>query len=164
MGIEYDPFGGDKTFLYSVLGVTALISVIGFFVSKAMLTNYGNDDEDTEGLGGNPVLDAEVSRSLHKAQMHLKRVRSSSADENVQDEAERLLQEVERVSKSVMKNLVITDTIAPTEAVISCPNIRVVPTAPMFAQAILNTWSGTSVSSLFDANALRPIYEGMYSA
>ncbi|QEE36583.1 ribose-phosphate pyrophosphokinase [Octadecabacter sp. SW4] len=70
---------------------------------------------------------------------------------------------VDRVSKSVMKNLVITDTIQATDAVKACPNIRIVPTAPMFAQAILNTWSGTSVSSLFDHNTLGPIYEGMYS-
>ena len=35
---------------------------------------------------------------------------------------------VERVSKSVMKSLVITDTIQPTEAVKNCPNIRIVPT------------------------------------
>ena len=70
---------------------------------------------------------------------------------------------VERVSKSVMKNLVITDTIAETKAVADCKNIRVVPTAPMFAQAILNTWNGTSVSSLFQAESLAPIYEGLYS-
>lgn len=69
---------------------------------------------------------------------------------------------IERVSNSVMKNLVITDTIAPTAAVRGCENIRIVPTAPMFAQAILNTWNGTSVSSLFDHETLQPIYEGMY--
>ncbi len=71
---------------------------------------------------------------------------------------------VERVSKSVMKTLVITDTIQPTEAIKNCPNIRIVPTAPMFAQAILNTWNGTSVSSLFDHKTLGPIYEGLYAA
>ncbi|MEM9788020.1 MAG: ribose-phosphate pyrophosphokinase [Pseudomonadota bacterium] len=71
---------------------------------------------------------------------------------------------VDRVSKSVMKSLVITDTIAPTEAVKGCKNIRIVPTAPMFAQAILNTWNGTSVSSLFDHKTLGPIYEGLYAA
>ncbi|MGZ9811210.1 ribose-phosphate pyrophosphokinase [Pseudoroseicyclus sp. H15] len=71
---------------------------------------------------------------------------------------------VERIEKSVMKSLVITDSIAPTEAVAACPNIRIVPTAPMFAQAILNIWNGTSVSSLFDHETLTPIYEGMYSA
>ena len=71
---------------------------------------------------------------------------------------------VERISKSVMKSLVITDSIEPTEAVKSCANIRIVPTAPMFAQAILNIWNGTSVSSLFEHETLGPIYEGMYSA
>ncbi len=71
---------------------------------------------------------------------------------------------VDRVSKSVMKSLVITDTIEATEAVKGCKNIRIVPTAPMFAQAILNTWNGTSVSSLFDHKTLGPIYEGLYAA
>jgi len=33
----------------------------------------------------------------------------------------------------------------------------------MFAQAIMNIWNGTSVSSLFDTETLGPIYEGMYS-
>ena len=70
---------------------------------------------------------------------------------------------VERVSKSVMKSLVITDSIEPTDAVKSAKNIRIVPTAPMFAQAILNIWNGTSVSSLFEVDTLLPIYEGMYS-
>lgn len=69
---------------------------------------------------------------------------------------------IERVSNSVMKNLVITDTIQPTEAVRAAPNIRVLPTAPMFAQAILNTWNGTSVSSLFDHTTLEPIYQGLF--
>ena len=71
---------------------------------------------------------------------------------------------VDRVSKSVMKSLVITDTIQATDAVKTCKNIRIVPTAPMFAQAILNTWNGTSVSSLFDHKTLGPIYEGLYAA
>ena len=70
---------------------------------------------------------------------------------------------VERVSKSVMKSLVITDSIQPTEAVKNAPNIRIVPTAPMFTQAILNIWNGTSVSSLFETDTLLPIYEGLYT-
>jgi ribose-phosphate pyrophosphokinase len=69
---------------------------------------------------------------------------------------------VERVSSSVMKSLVLTDSIVPTETVKNAPNIRVVPTAPIFAQAILNIWNGTSVSSLFEASTLEPIYDGMY--
>jgi adenine/guanine phosphoribosyltransferase-like PRPP-binding protein len=67
---------------------------------------------------------------------------------------------VERITGSVMKSLVITDSIEPTKAVRAAPNIRIVPTAPMFAQAILNIWNGTSVSSLFDTDTLVPIYEG----
>ncbi|MEY8880454.1 MULTISPECIES: ribose-phosphate pyrophosphokinase [Donghicola] len=70
---------------------------------------------------------------------------------------------VERVSKSVMKSLVITDTIEPTQAILDCPNIRIVPTAPVFAQGILNIWNGTSVSSLFETDTLVPIYEGLYN-
>jgi ribose-phosphate pyrophosphokinase len=69
---------------------------------------------------------------------------------------------VERVQSSVMKSLVITDSIEPTEAVKACKNIRIVPTAPIFAQAILNIWGGMSVSSLFETETLVPIYEGMY--
>jgi len=70
---------------------------------------------------------------------------------------------VERVTNSVMKSLVITDSIQPTDAVRNAPNIRIVPTAPMFTQAILNIWNGTSVSSLFETDTLLPIYEGLYS-
>ncbi len=69
---------------------------------------------------------------------------------------------VERVTNSVLKSMVITDTIAPTEAVRATPNIRIIPTAPVFAQAILNIWNGTSVSSLFDTPTLEPVYEGQF--
>jgi len=68
---------------------------------------------------------------------------------------------VERITNSAMKSLVITDSIPATDAVIDAPNIRVLPTAPMFAQAILNIWNGTSVSSLFNDDTLGPIYEGV---
>ena len=69
---------------------------------------------------------------------------------------------VERITNSVMKSLVITDSIEPTAAVKACANIRIVPTAPVFAQSILNIWSGTSVSSLFDTATLEPVYEPLY--
>jgi ribose-phosphate pyrophosphokinase len=69
---------------------------------------------------------------------------------------------VERVSNSLMKSLVLTDTIEPTQPIKDAPNIRIVPTAPIFAQAILNIWNGTSVSSLFEHESLEPLYEGVY--
>ena len=69
---------------------------------------------------------------------------------------------IERLSGSVLKSLVTTDTIEATAATKACSRVRVVPTAPMFAQAIVNIWNGTSVSSLFDTASLVPIYEGLY--
>ncbi|MFQ5624327.1 MAG: ribose-phosphate pyrophosphokinase [Paracoccaceae bacterium] len=69
---------------------------------------------------------------------------------------------IERIRGSVMQSLVITDTIEPTRAVKRARSIRVVPTAPILAQAILNIANGTSVSSLFDDTTLGPIYEASY--
>jgi len=69
---------------------------------------------------------------------------------------------VERITKSSMKQLVITDSIEATPEVAACDKIRIVPTAPLLAQATLNIANGTSVSSLFDEGTLEPIYEGYY--
>ncbi|MEM7525907.1 MAG: ribose-phosphate pyrophosphokinase, partial [Pseudomonadota bacterium] len=69
---------------------------------------------------------------------------------------------IDRVSKSVMKSLVITDSIEATPDVKSTENIRTVSVAPMFAQAMLNVAAGNSVSSLFDEEMLGPIYEAFY--
>lgn len=71
-------------------------------------------------------------------------------------------QAVDRITNSRMKTLVISDSIGQPQTVIDCPKIRIVPTAPMFTQAILNIWSGTSISSLFDTTTLEPIYEPLY--
>lgn len=71
---------------------------------------------------------------------------------------------VERITNSVMKSLVITDSIQPTGPVLAADNIRILPIAPMFAQAILNIWNGTSVSSLFETETLEPVYEGLHKA
>ena len=71
---------------------------------------------------------------------------------------------VERVTNSVMKSLVITDSIEATGPVKAAKNIRIIPLAPIFAQAIQNIANGTSVSSLFDDEALAPIYEAAYPA
>ncbi len=69
---------------------------------------------------------------------------------------------VERITKSSMKQLVITDSIEATPEVAACSKIRIVPTAPLLAQATLNIANGTSVSSLFDQGTLGPIYDGYY--
>ena len=68
---------------------------------------------------------------------------------------------VDRVKNSALSSLVITDSIQPTEAIINAPNIRILPTAPMFAHAIMNIWNGASVSSLFETETLEGAYEGL---
>lgn len=69
---------------------------------------------------------------------------------------------VERITGSVMKSLVITDSIEATPEVKAADNIRTVSVAPLFAQAMLNVAAGNSVSSLFDEAMLGPIYEAFY--
>lgn len=55
-----------------------------------------------------------------------------------------------RIAGSKLKELVITDSIQPTEAVNKAPNIRVLSIASLIADAIGRTASEESVSSLFD--------------
>ncbi len=55
-----------------------------------------------------------------------------------------------RISSSKLKELVITDTIAPTEAVRLAKNIRVITIAGLIGEAIARTAKEESVSSLFD--------------
>jgi ribose-phosphate pyrophosphokinase len=57
---------------------------------------------------------------------------------------------VSRISSSKLKELVITDSIQPTEAVKVARNIRVITIAPLMGEAIARTASEASVSSLFD--------------
>ena len=57
---------------------------------------------------------------------------------------------VARISSSKLKELVITDSIEPTEAVRNAPNIRSLPIATLIGEAIDRTASEESVSSLFD--------------
>ncbi|MEQ1725418.1 MAG: ribose-phosphate pyrophosphokinase [Sphingopyxis sp.] len=55
-----------------------------------------------------------------------------------------------RIAGSVLKELIITDSIAPTEAVSAAPNIRHLPIAPLLGEAIRRIADESSVSSLFD--------------
>jgi len=55
-----------------------------------------------------------------------------------------------RITSSRLKELVITDSILPSEAVRKAKNIRTLPIATLIAEAIGRTASEESVSSLFD--------------
>jgi ribose-phosphate pyrophosphokinase len=56
---------------------------------------------------------------------------------------------VAKIAASSLKTLVITDSIQPTDATRSAPNIRVLSIAPLLAEAIARTAREESVSSLF---------------
>jgi ribose-phosphate pyrophosphokinase len=56
---------------------------------------------------------------------------------------------VAKITRSKIKNFIITDTIQPTEAVKAAGNIRVLSIAPLMAEAIARTAREESVSSLF---------------
>jgi ribose-phosphate pyrophosphokinase len=57
---------------------------------------------------------------------------------------------VARIASSRLKELVITDTILPTEAVRIAHNVRVISIAPLIGEAIGRIAKEESVSSLFD--------------
>jgi ribose-phosphate pyrophosphokinase len=57
---------------------------------------------------------------------------------------------VTRITSSKLRELVITDSIQPTTAVLSAHNIRVLSTATLMGEAINRTSQEESVSSLFD--------------
>jgi ribose-phosphate pyrophosphokinase len=56
---------------------------------------------------------------------------------------------VDRVGKSHITSLVITDSILPTPAVLGAKNIRILSIAPLIAEAIKRTANEESVSNLF---------------
>ncbi|HFB2048641.1 MAG: ribose-phosphate pyrophosphokinase [Hyphomicrobiaceae bacterium] len=58
----------------------------------------------------------------------------------------------ERIRNSKLKSLVVTDSIEPTEEVLSIPNVRVLSIAPLLGEAISRTSREQSVSTLFDSD------------
>src|SRR5512147_2960126 len=56
---------------------------------------------------------------------------------------------VERIMKSPIEEVVVTDTIALAPAAAACPKIRVLSVAPLLAEAIRRIHSADSLSSLF---------------
>ncbi len=65
---------------------------------------------------------------------------------------------IERLSDSLLRELVVTDSIEASPEASRSDRIRILSVAPMFAQAILNVARNTSVSSLFSEETLAPMY------
>ncbi len=69
---------------------------------------------------------------------------------------------LERITASSLSSLVITDSINQDSNLKKCAKIRVVSSAPLFANAIINTANGTSVSSLFKTRNMEQLYAQTY--
>jgi ribose-phosphate pyrophosphokinase len=56
---------------------------------------------------------------------------------------------IDRIEKSPLKTLVVTDTIPLTETGLACPKLKVLSIASLIGEAIIRSHSGDSVTSLF---------------
>ncbi|MDB4458819.1 inorganic phosphate transporter, partial [bacterium] len=93
----------DPRFVLVVVTVAVVLGIIGFFVTKLSLSRTQPSPADTKSKK-NPVLDADVSRSLAKTIKHLQRVRNNSTDE-IQDRARQLLIDVESLQDKALDNI-----------------------------------------------------------
>jgi ribose-phosphate pyrophosphokinase len=56
---------------------------------------------------------------------------------------------IDRISGSEIKSLVVTDTIPLSERAAACENIKVLSIADLVGEAIIRSYHGDSVTSLF---------------
>lgn len=97
---EMDP--KDPSFMLSVVGVAVVLGIIGYFVTKYSLRNFKRSSESE--TSSNPVLNADVSRSLAKTIKHLQRVRNNSSGE-IQEKVAALLTETEALQDSALEQI-----------------------------------------------------------
>ena len=93
----------DPMFTLAVVAVAVVLGVLGFLVTKFSLSRSLITPSNTEA-GKNPVLDADVSRSLAKTIKHLQRVRNNSTDE-IQERAKQLLVDAESLQDQALENI-----------------------------------------------------------
>ena len=93
----------DPGFMLTVVAVAIVLGVIGFFIAKISLKNFDKDTGESESKN-NPLMDADVSRSLAKTIKHLQRVRNSSSGE-MQDKATALLTEAEALQDTALEQI-----------------------------------------------------------
>ena len=92
-----DPFAPEAVALTIVSAI--VVGLIGALVTKWLLRNVEADSAQPH----NPLLHADVARSLGKAIMHLKRVRANTND-SMNDDAAQLLNQLESMHSVAIKN------------------------------------------------------------
>jgi len=97
----------DPMFMLSVAAVAAVLGVIGFGVTKYFLRKKAGSKDASESesaSGNNPILDADVSRSLAKTIKHLQRVKNNSSGE-MQEKAKGLLADAESLQTVALEQI-----------------------------------------------------------
>jgi PiT family inorganic phosphate transporter len=94
---KYDLDAFEPKALLMTLGVACSLGLAGFFVTKWLLKRNVPVESDSR----NEMLHADVSRSLGKAMMHLKRVRANT-DGQLNDESMQVLSRLEAMHKSAV--------------------------------------------------------------
>ena len=90
---KWDMDPKDPSFMLAVAGLAVVLGIVGFLITKFLLRNF-EDKVKSKEASVNPVLSADVSRSLAKTIKHLQRVRNHSSGD-VLDRTESLLKEAE---------------------------------------------------------------------
>ncbi len=94
----------DPGFIGVVALVTGLVGLASMFITKQLLKGYKSENSDASVSHSNPVLDADVSRSIHKAEMHLQRVRNM-ADGDVKEKANEILKQMSDIGDAARERV-----------------------------------------------------------
>lgn len=95
----------DPMFMLGVVAVAIVLGLIGYAITKfALRTKPGQGVESDDSSSSNPVLDADVSRSLAKTVKHLQRVKNNSSGE-MQEKAKGLLADAELLQDAALEQI-----------------------------------------------------------
>lgn len=92
----------DPTFMLMVVLVAVVLGIFGYFITRFAMRRFATDTNDNDA--DNPLLDADVSRSLAKTVKHLQRVRNNSRGE-MQDQATALLEQAESLQDNALAQI-----------------------------------------------------------
>lgn len=136
-----DPF--EPRVMVMTACIAVVLSLFGMLITRRLVRNIVSDESE----GPNPVLQADASRSLGKAIMHLRRVRDS-VDEPMNDRIVQLLGEAENVHDAVRKH---------TEYGTDSPSLQQVERIFVYLQILTACFVAFAHGSNDVANAIGPM-------
>ncbi len=145
-------------FMLAVIAIAVVLGFLGFFLTKYLLRNMRSSDSEASS---NPVLDADVSRSLAKTIKHLQRVRNNSAGE-VREKANALLSDVEAMQDVTLKQITTNSDSAELQQVEKIFVILQILTACLVAFAHGSNDVANAIGPL--SAAFQAVHDGVISA